>query len=296
MIEKRMKVLGFGDNVVDCYLDRGVMYPGGNALNAAVYAARLGADAAYLGTFGSDAAGDHVRAVLDRLGVATPHCRVIAGENGLALVRLDGANRVFAGSNKGGVARISPFRPGPEVLAYIAGFDLVHTSCFSHLDPVLPEISAAAPLLAYDASYTWRDSDLIERVGPHVDFMALSAGEGGRAAAETAFARAHAAGIQVVSATMGAEGALASVGGAVMAQLPAKARVVDTLGAGDAFLTATLLGLLARDWRRGQPLTDAALAESLAEAAPFAAEICGLDGAFGEGTAIPEGLIEVDVC
>ena len=34
----RIKLVGFGDNVVDRYLDRGLFYPGGNALNVAVYA------------------------------------------------------------------------------------------------------------------------------------------------------------------------------------------------------------------------------------------------------------------
>ncbi len=290
MAETGIALLGFGDNVVDCYLDRGLMYPGGNALNAAVYAARRGARAAYLGTFGSDAAGDHVRAVLARLGIATAHCRRVAGENGRAQVRLDGANRTFCGSNKGGVARLDPFVPDAAVLAYLGRFDIVHTSCFSYLDPSLAAISAASRLVSYDCSWTWRDSDLLERIGPHVDLAALSVGEGGQDLAKAMIARAHATGIGVVLATMGAEGALASAGGRLVAQAPAPARVVDTLGAGDAFLTATLLGLVARGWQRAAPPGDQALAEAMAEAAPFAAEICGLEGAFGHGAPLPEGF------
>lgn len=281
-------LIGFGDNVVDCYLDRRRMYPGGNALNAAVYAARHGARAAYLGTFGADPGGDHVRAVLGRLGIVTDHCRQVQGENGRAEVRLEGGNRVFCGSNKGGVARLDPFVPDATVLAYLGRFDIVHTSCFSHLDASLAMISAASRRLSYDCSSTWRDSDLLERIGPHVDLAALSVGEGGRDLAGAMIARAHAAGIGVVLATMGAEGALASAGGRLVAQEPAPARVVDTLGAGDAFLTATLLGLVARGWQRAQPPSDPALAEAMAEAAGFAAEICGLEGAFGEAAPLPE--------
>ena len=41
-----VKVLGIGDNVVDKYLNLGLMFPGGNALNVAVFAHRYGADAA----------------------------------------------------------------------------------------------------------------------------------------------------------------------------------------------------------------------------------------------------------
>ena len=104
MTAERISLIGFGDNVVDCYLDRGLMYPGGNALNVAVLAARLGARTSYLGTFGTDAAAGHVRATLARLGIPTEGCRVVEGENGRALVRLEAGNRVFAGSNRGGVA------------------------------------------------------------------------------------------------------------------------------------------------------------------------------------------------
>ena len=37
-----MRVLGFGDNIVDRFLDRGLDYPGGNCVNVAVFARRLG--------------------------------------------------------------------------------------------------------------------------------------------------------------------------------------------------------------------------------------------------------------
>ena len=33
-----IRILGLGDNVVDRFLDRGRMYPGGQAMNVAVYA------------------------------------------------------------------------------------------------------------------------------------------------------------------------------------------------------------------------------------------------------------------
>ena len=56
-----MNVIGIGDNVVDKYVHTQTMYPGGNALNFAAYAAMLGHNAAYLGIFGNDAAAEHVK-------------------------------------------------------------------------------------------------------------------------------------------------------------------------------------------------------------------------------------------
>ena len=49
-----MKFLGYGDNVVDRYVNKNKYFPGGNAINFAVYAAKLGAESAYLGMFGDD--------------------------------------------------------------------------------------------------------------------------------------------------------------------------------------------------------------------------------------------------
>ena len=43
-----MKLLGLGDNVMDAYLFRGELYPGGNAANVAVLAKRAGAEKRWL--------------------------------------------------------------------------------------------------------------------------------------------------------------------------------------------------------------------------------------------------------
>ena len=56
-----IKVLGIGDNVCDKYLHEKKIYPGGNALNIAVFAKLFGTEAAYLGTFGDDEVGQHLR-------------------------------------------------------------------------------------------------------------------------------------------------------------------------------------------------------------------------------------------
>ena len=49
-----VKIVAIGDNVCDKYLSRGKMYPGGQCVNTCVYAQLNGAQAAYLGKYGSD--------------------------------------------------------------------------------------------------------------------------------------------------------------------------------------------------------------------------------------------------
>ncbi|CAH1650928.1 MULTISPECIES: fructoselysine 6-kinase [unclassified Chelatococcus] len=281
-----LRVIGLGDNVVDRYLNAGVMYPGGNALNFAAYAKMLGADAAFLGTFGTDRAGHHVRATLDVLAIPTTHCRVVEGANGHADVRIVDGNREFVSSNKGGVAREHPFVPAQADLDYLARFALVHTSCYSHLNSQLTVLRPACALLSYDFSYRWQVDDLIGPVAPHLDFAALSAGDVGRERAMVALRETVAQGCGLALATLGPEGAIAYNGEDFITVAPKPTEVVDTLGAGDAFITATLLSLVAAGWRRGVRPPAGVIRAALDRGAEFAAQICRVEGAFGHAAPI----------
>lgn len=78
-----VRVIGIGDNVCDKYEHLKTMFPGGQALNFSVYAKLLGADASYMGVFGTDEVAVHVIKTLDELGVEHGRCRQYEGENGL---------------------------------------------------------------------------------------------------------------------------------------------------------------------------------------------------------------------
>ena len=103
-----MKVIGIGDNVCDKYEHLKTMFPGGQALNFTVYAKMLGAESSYMGVFGTDEVAEHVIRTLDEIGVEHGHCRQYEGENGCARVTLVDGDRVFLGSNRGGVLKAAP--------------------------------------------------------------------------------------------------------------------------------------------------------------------------------------------
>ena len=64
-----MKLIAVGDNVTDCYLDEGIYYPGGNAVNVAVDCKRDGAEKVnYIGVFGNDDRADYIRACMEEEG------------------------------------------------------------------------------------------------------------------------------------------------------------------------------------------------------------------------------------
>lgn len=103
----RVPIVTVGDNVVDCYPELGVLYPGGNAINVAVHVKRLGIQSSYIGALGNDRAGEAILNALHSEGVDTAHTRIIDGENAHCTIALENGNRVFQSSNLG-VSRIVP--------------------------------------------------------------------------------------------------------------------------------------------------------------------------------------------
>ncbi len=263
------RLLGLGDNTVDTYVDANLQFPGGNAVNVAVLAHRLGLRAAYLGCLGTDAGGDLIAAALEGEGIETDRMRRVPGANARAFIRHDGGDRRFLRGEPGVRGRYD-FTDAD--FAYIAGFNAVHTSIFSELDGDLPRIRAAAAQLSYDFSERWNDA-VFARVLPLIDIAFLSAPNRADADVAALLRDCATAGPRLVVATRGPQGAMACAEGAILTQGIAPATVVDTLGAGDGFIAACLTGLL-----RG-----AELASALEQGAGFAAAVVGWQGAFGHG-------------
>ena len=261
------RLLGLGDNTVDTYVDAGVQFPGGNAVNVAVLARRLGLEAGYLGCLGTDEAGGLIAAALAEEGVDLARCRRVEGENARARIVHNGGDRKFIGSIPGVRGR---YDLGAEDFAYIGGFDAVHTSVFSELDGELPRIGARQ--VSYDFSERWNDA-VFDRVLPHIRIAFLSAPNRGDAEVEGVLRRCAASGVMAV-ATRGAGGSMALADGVVLRQGIVKADIVDTLGAGDGFIAGFLAARL-----RG-----AEVAAALARGAAFAATVCGWQGGFGHGS------------
>jgi fructoselysine 6-kinase len=264
-----MKLAGVGDNVVDRYWDLGTMFPGGQALNVAVYAHRFGVDAAYLGVLGDDVAGRHILGAIQAEGIDMAQVRIVPGRSGFAEVALVEGNRVFLGGGPG----VSAFRLDDADLAYLAGFDLIHSSESSYLEDQLGLLSGVAPL-SFDFSVR-RDPAYIDPLLGHVSIAEFSLSDLDDEEAEAWLERIHGLGPRLVLATRGPAGALLYDGRTFWRQTAVDTELIDTLGAGDAFIARFLVGVL-----RDEPFEG-----SLAAAAVAAAGTCGAYGAFGYGTA-----------
>lgn len=284
-----VRVLGYGDNVIDRFIDRRIDYPGGNCVNFAVFSAQLGVQAGYLGSFGSDEHGAFIRGELAGLDVDVSHCVVREGESGLAEVEVVDSERVFRGGNSGGVTTREPIILGDEELAYAAGFDLVHSSVYSTAETELPKLAALDSLVSYDLSSEWvyRSSPYLDDVAPSLDLALLSCSDLSAGDTEALLETVVRRGAGMALGTRGKEGAVLFDGRAIhrtaAATLDPTRGIADTMGCGDAFLAAFVASLLRAGWRKGATVDPAALTRGLMAGAAYAAEQCYVDGAFGHG-------------
>ncbi len=288
-------MLGIGDQCVDRLVHKKVQYPGGNALNVAVHAHRMGARAAFLGVFGDDAPASFVRGAIEREGVEISHCRYARGENAHFDIRLDDGDRTIYNLNDGALER-EPLRFSRLDDAYIRGFDWMHSGCYCHIESELLHLKSLGVPLSYDFSND-RDEDYILQYAPYIDVACYSSDLPDEDL-KPQMERVAAAGAPMVLVTRGTDGALLLDESIFYAQSACRVRAIDTTGAGDSFIAAFLTAYFAglsrlRDFpgqpSPGQPSPGNRpqrgnlLKIALYRGAVYAADSCLSAGSFGQG-------------
>ncbi len=286
-------IIAIGDNVCDKYLSRGLMYPGGQCVNTCVYAGMNGIKTAYLGKFGTDEVAQTVKNTLDKLKVDYSHSRTFEGENGFALVTLKDNDRVFLGSNKGGISKEHDYDFGREDLEYIKGFSLIYTNLNSYIEDSLEILYSTSVPIAYDFSTRWND-EYLKKVGKYVTFAIMSCAHLSDDKRLEEMKKAQQAGIRVVLGTVGEEGSYVLYENEIYYAKAQKAvNVKDTMGAGDSYFAAFLSSLLTDAHEDEKSLIadkhdmmKDRLLKAMQKGAAFAASICEVEGAFGHGVKI----------
>ena len=211
--------------------------PGGSALNAATWAAELGADATAVGRVGADPAG---RLLLSELALRRVRAEVSIdpeAATGTVLV-VDGEIRADRGAN----ARFAPEHL-PELEA-----DAVLVS--GHLRPA----TVAAALDRATAAWTALDAARLTSIPHEASVVLANEAAAQRLTGEPAEAAAQllARGRRLACVTLGARGAIAVRNGHVERATPETSAADDAFGAGDAFAAGLLVALA-----RGDALRDA---------------------------------------
>jgi len=269
-----IKLIGVGDNTVDTYIHLRTCFPGGNAVNVAVFAKRYGHFSAYLGWTGNDERG---KLIIDSLAgekVEISHCRVVKDvPTAFSEVSLVNGDRVFGRSEPGACELIQLTDADYE---YIKQFDVVHTSVFSHLEDQIAALKSASRCLSFDFSQRL-DREYLEKILPYVDIALISLAEVSVNEQDTLMKLVVSMGPSLVLATRGKEGAWVFDREQVYHQPVIPVEAVDTLGAGDAFAARFLV-----EYHSGVPIPQAML-----KAAESASENCLHNGAYGYGIPCP---------
>jgi ribokinase len=244
-----------------------LLRPGGKGANQAVAAARVGASVRMFGAIGSDPFGEEMRRNLTARGVDATGVRTVADEmTGCATITVDdfGQNAICVAPGANFAARADAVPDavlGPTSIV-VTQMEVAEVENWAVLERAK---RGGARTVLNLAPATTLGADALDAMKRWVDVLVVNETEAGALGEQLAASRstpvenaatiAEALGATVVM-TLGAEGACAVQGKAVLRTDAVPVDVVDTTGAGDTFV-----GVLAAGLDRG-----AALAEALREA------------------------------
>lgn len=278
-----MKLLGLGDNVVDCYLNTGECYPGGNAVNVAAHASMLGIQGCYLGNLGDDEMGDILMDAMSGAGVDYSRCRRIAGTTTKRCnyIVTDG-ERSFQGIDLG-AQWSGPLVLGEEDLQYIREFDGVHCCCNAKMEDEIKKLSDIPGVLTYDfgEKEKYRNEDYMKKVCGYLDMALFSCPPMTVEQCRMFCEPYHRMGTLYVMITMGHAGQLVSDGEHIYRGNAKKIKAVDTMGAGDSFFAAFVVSLLKAGWKKSRLMEKEPVENALVFAAEYSAANCMKEGGFG---------------
>jgi fructoselysine 6-kinase len=280
----QMRFVGMGDNVVDRYINKRVMFPGGNAVNFAVYAKKCGMDSAYLGVFADDTEGLLIRNSLIELGVDVSGCSVFtecATER--CDVVLNDGDRTFVGSGWEEWKEHRPLRLGAQELAYLRDFDLIHCGCYAEMEDEMRKLKDYGCIRTFDFSTEdkYRTGEYLEKVCPYVDIALFSGEQMDENQINDLQQKVRFLGTTYVLVTNGTKGQTLFDGKTAHKGIVKLITPVDTMGAGDSFFTAFVVSLMQSGWNRGALAADEIIHEAFVFAADFSAKTCLVEGSFG---------------
>ena len=213
-------------------LDKGKAFIGGGPLNSAVHASGKGIDVSFVSAVGDDKYGRAYQKVLENYQIDGTRFHLLEGETALCEVTLEGSERLL-GDYQEGV--YESFRLDKEDITFLQKQDLLLTDYWGHQEDFFHELRENGALLALDAA------DRINEIGPllkDIDILFFSGS--GSEDPETTIKELSAKGPSLIVATFGADGSIAYDGEFHYGRAVPCERIIDTLGAGDAFIGAFL--------------------------------------------------------
>lgn len=279
-----MKFVGMGDNVVDRYVNKKVMFPGGNAVNFAVYVKKCGVDSAYLGVFSDDKEGRLIRNSLMELGIDVSGCYIFAEcATERCDVVLNNGDRTFIGSGWEQGKEHRPLKLSEIDLEYLRGFDVIHCGCYAEMEDEMRKLESFSCTRTFDFSREeeYRTDEYLEKVCPFVDIALFSGELMDEAQTDKLQRKVRSLGTACVLVTNGIKGQTLFDGMTAHKGVVKLITPVDTMGAGDSFFAAFVVSLMRNGWTKDALADPETINKAFEFAANFSAKTCLVEGSFG---------------
>lgn len=252
-----INAVGVGDYVIDRYYHHGLMFPGGNALNFAVYSKQLGCNAAFVSMLADDKFADIVINAIDDLGIDRSRCKQVKGKTWLCNTRIENGERTISDDNDGGVVKNQPLKIEGDLLKYLGEFDIIHANVNGCLGKEVEKLKLTGVPIIYDYSDVWESQEQLLELCPHIDFAFFSGKNLHINELKEMLKLTVDNGCELAISTIGEQGSIVYDGEKYYVEKPYKTSgdVLDTLGAGDSFLTGFIITYI-EGWKRYKAITN----------------------------------------
>ena len=265
-----MKVLGVGDNCIDHYIELGKKYPGGNALNFAVYASRYeDIEADYIGIVGTDENGKYLLDQIKENGLETDHIIIKEGTTAVTEILIRDGDRVFDDYTEGVQEdAVLPYEylPSPQ------DYDLIHFTVWGFGREHIKRLKESTKAVL-SCDFSGQIEDPRTEIMKHLDVSFFSGSHliEEKKDPEPVLKRLKEKTPGIVGMTLGEYGSLVYDGEMFYRGDAIPVNTVDTLGAGDAYIAGFLCSRIMK-----RTMQESVKAGHLA-----ATEICKRLGAWG---------------
>jgi len=238
-------------------------YVGGNALNVAFGLLNYEIDTSLLGAIGTDEGAEEILNTLKKTNIEISHLKIVKGETAHTDVEIRNAERIII-KEKFGV--LGSYQLDEEDVKFISKHNLVHITLNGNgeIKKYIDFLKKQGLIISIDYS-TGNDVNFIKETLEFADIVFLSKSEKKSVDIEKLGEKIVKKGPRIAVITMGEKGSIAFTHEEMIYQpaIPVD-NLVDTLGAGDAFISAFLSSLLKK----------VPIKKALEEGAFYASKIC----------------------
>jgi fructoselysine 6-kinase len=263
-------VLSVGDNCIDNYVELGKRFPGGNALNFAIFSSRYEEiESDYIGVVGTDDNGIYMLEQIKEQGLDTGNIILKEGTTAVTKILIRGGDRIFEDYIEGVQENtVLPYEkiPTPD------NYDLIHFTVWGFGREHIKRLKESTNTVL-SCDFSSQLDDLRNEIMSNLDISFFSGShlvEKGENP-EHVLRKLKSKTPGVVVMTLGKYGSLVIEGETVFRGDSAPVNVVDTLGAGDSYIASFLVSRIKGD----------TIPESIKKGHQAAKEICKRLGAWG---------------